>query len=263
MKDIQNKTTYDYDLFIANLNLWNLIVGGSGKGLDLLRHIVDGVFHDNYSCPGKRMPSIIITGDGHSLVSQALINSLQIMDIRECHSHYLDNGINSTCIFEDSHPDTVHCITHIECLSRIGESVLWRYVRDGRCGYYNAITQQYDKVIHCNGMIVMTSPLKTVSKYILNVVDHHIQMEPYSQSQMKRFIQRELEFCGVNFKGKAVLDELVSLVPLSVDVVMKILKTCMVIMKAELTDNLTVKIVRKAKQYHSIPIKPSKDEIPF
>ena len=41
--------TYELDEFEQYIHLWNVIPGGSGKGIVLLRKIVDSIQADNYS----------------------------------------------------------------------------------------------------------------------------------------------------------------------------------------------------------------------
>lgn len=242
-------------------NLWNL--GDDRKATAMLRNIVDSIHHDYYAVPGKQLPSFLITGAGQTLTGKALLNSLQLF-VQECPASYLENGVNSSYFFDNSTPESGYLITDIEQVGKLGESVIWRYIQDGRCAYYNTITRRCDRVIHCNGLIVLTTRnLNAVSRYIVNAVDHVIELEPYTSTQLKILVQSILEFCGVSYRGNAVLDELVKMAPLNMDKVMKVLKTCIVLMKSELSDKLTLKLVHKAKQYHAVAVMPKRDEIPF
>ena len=184
MKKQQEQEIYELEEFSQQVHLWNLIPGGSGKPIVMLRKIVDSIQAENYSKPYRQLPSFMIVGEedtGNNLIARALVNSLAIEDIRESPGQYLDNGIPSSQFFKDSLFDTAHIITNIEQLSKIGESVLWKYLKLGTCKYYNYATRNYDLTLQCNGMIVMTAREKDkLSEAIRNAVDHIIELEPYT-----------------------------------------------------------------------------------
>ena len=71
-----------------------------------------------------------------------------------------------------------------------------------------------------------------------------------------------LKFCNVSYQGEAVLEEIVGPNPKWIRDVIKILKICIVLLKAEMVDYLTVSIVQKAKRLCAMPEQVD-DGIPF
>lgn len=263
MSKTKHKDVYELEDYENHCHLWNIFAGGNS--LVLLRKIVDSIHYNNYARPGKRLPSLIVTGDQRRLVAKAFINSLKIEDIRECPGLYLDNGISSSHFFEDSLINTAHLITDTEHMTKTGESVVWRYLKEGKCGYYNFNSKNYDKIVHCNGLIILTSKNPgVVPQSIIKEVDHCVAMEPCSAEQIKMIICQQLKFCDIPYKGEAVLEEIVKTYPMEIGVIMRLLKTCIVLLRADLSNYLTVKIVRTAKRLCSLPVPPPPvDDIPF
>jgi len=249
------------------INLWSIVPGGSnGKGVVLLRKIVDSIHCGNYLNPVNRLPSFLIIGQfgtGKRLVSKALANSMAMEDIRECPAQYLDNGISSNTFFEDSTPFTAHIITGVHDAKRC-ESVLWRYLREGKCAYYNFMDGTCSKVIYCNGLIIMTATSKeAVSPLLLKATTHVIDLEPYTQEQLKSILHQYLFFMGIEYQGEAVLEELAKTKSTDIKKSIELLKIAVNLMRAELQDYLTVELVNKAKRLLGEPLHKFGENIPF
>lgn len=262
MKRIKIDKFYELEDFENYIHLWNL-AGLSGNGIILLKKIVDSIHSNNYLCPGKKLPSVLIAGDGRRLIAKAFINSLQSEDVRESPSLYLDNGNHSIQFFDGSSPQTAHLIHDIEHLTKIGESVLWRYIREGKCKYYNFMTNSIDRINFCNGLIVLTAnDIKRVAQAILKEVDHVAIIESFSPENIKKLVHQILQFCGIPYK-KNVLEEIVKIHPLNLDSVMQLLKNCMMLIRADLPDQLNIQTVKKAiKMTYGISA-PFGEDIPF
>jgi hypothetical protein len=257
-KQVEMHEIYEFDKYC---HLWNIFGGGSGKGLDLLRKIVDSIHANNYSNPGNKLPSILITGQGKDLIAKATVNSLNIDDVRVCKARYFENGILSYQFFNDSLTNTAHIIEDVEQLKETYESVLWRYLEQRCCQYFKFGNRSCDVILHCNGIIILTAKdIKSVSKNIVNSVDHIIELEPYTREQFLLIAHQYLKFCGIGYDGESVLQEIVGSVPQGIRVVIKNLKICIVMVRANLETCLTVEIVKKAKR---IVVPAADDDIQF
>lgn len=252
---------HEIDEFETYCHLWNIFGGGSGKGLDLLRKIVDSIHANNYSNPGNKLPFILITGQGKDLIAKATVNSLNIEDVRVCKAQYFENGISSYQFFNDSLTNTAHIIEDLEQLKEAYESVLWRYLDQGFCNYYKFGNRGCDLILHCNGLIILTAKdIKLVSQPIIKAVSHIVELEPYSSEQLRLIAHQYLKFCGIEYQGEPVLQEIVGSAPYGIRVVMKTLKICIVLMRANLENCLTVEIVKKAKR---LVVPSADDDIQF
>ncbi len=264
MKKQEQKEITD---FIYHCHLWNLVPGGDGKGIVLLRRIVDAIQSDNYQNPGNNPPSFLITGAiGKKLTVNALLNSLAIEDVRECHAKYFENDIPSFQFFWDSFDTTAHVITEIEQLRGKAESTLWKYLNKRECSYYNNVSRMYDRIVHCNGLIVMTcNNLALISDTIIRATDHIIRLQPLNLDQLEAVIHQRLVFCGISYDGEEVLKAVVEAGNTQIDLVIKFLKVCILMIKAEMLDCLDMQLVSRAKWLNntSIPPPPIDDGIPF
>lgn len=261
--DIQSES-HELEQFENYVNLWNIVPGGSGKGLVLLRKVVDA-FHSCTNKDNYKFPSFLITGpegSGRRLAAKALANSFALEDIRECPGKYLDNGINSSMFFLDSTPNTAHIITDIQENKR-SESVLWRYLKEGKCNYFNHMDGSFSKVIYAYGLIIMTGKKEAVPQTILKATSHIVELEPYTTEQIKCILHQILFFMGVEYQGEAVLTELIRIFPVNIKKSVELLKMSIELMRAELQDYLTVELVNKTKRILGEAITEFDDEIPY
>lgn len=263
----EQKVIYELEHFESQCHLWNIIPGGSGKEIVKLRKIIDALQSDNYSAPGNKKPSILITAVvGKQLVINAITNSLALIDVRECHGKYFENYVSSYHFFNDSYPTTAHVITNLEQLRGRAESTLWKFLKNRECSYYNAVNGSFDKVIHCNGLIIMScSNVASVPSTILRATDHVIRLEPLTSDQMLAAIHQRLVFCSIEYDGEQVLQAIVEQGAGQMRQVIEFLKVCIMVMKAELLDYLDMTVVNKAKRLWQVPapIPPDQDDIPF
>ena len=264
----QEQNIYEIDDFEFHCNLWNIVPGGSGKDIVLLRKIVDAMQSDNYSAPCNIPPTFLITaesGTGKKLVVNAILNSLAITDFRECHSKYFDCGIPSFEFFWDSYPTTAHIITNIEQMTEKAEATVWKYLTKRECSYYNNMNKSYDRIVHCNGLIIMTcNNLALIDDTIINATDHIIRLQPLNLDQLEAVIHQRLKFCGIEYDGEEVLRAIIEAGNAKVDLVIKFLKVCVLTMKAELKDCLNMEIVNRAKRMWNTPVDPPPiPDIPF
>lgn len=249
MDKTQNKKVCEIEDFERQCHLWSIVPGGTGKGILLLRKIVDSIQANSYARPDSKLPSILIVGsEGKQLVATALVNSLAIGDTRTCHARYLENGITSHMFFNHSTADTAHIITNIEHLKNNAESVLWRYVKNRCCNYYNYATQKFDNIVRCNGLIVITAKNRKLVSDPLLRTDYIIELEPLSTDQKCLVVHQYLKFCGIEYDGEQVLQAVVGNTPGSMRQILQLLRACIVVMRAEHEEGLTEEIVEKAKR---------------
>jgi len=268
-KQKEHKVIYELDDFEHYCHLWNIVPGGSkGLGIVQLRKIVDSIQANSYSRPGSKMPSILITGEGKMLAVKAFVNSLSVRDVRVCSSKYIDNGINSSLFFENSTSNTAHIIRDIERLTTNAESILWRNLAQRECNYYNFTSKNWDTILHCNGLIIMTArKASLISEQILTEIDYAVKLEPLTPDQQCLVVHQQLKFCGICYEGKEqVLQAIVDAGVGQIRIIMRFLRTCIMLMRAEMEECMTMAIVKKADRLFSMSVSPPSkktDDIPF
>ena len=264
----EQKQKHQLDQFEDHCHLWNIIPGGQGKGIVLLRKIVDAIQHDNYAEPGNKPPVVLITGQtGKRFAARALANSLAIEDVRICPGKYFENGYYSHQFFSDSYLSTAHIITNIEDMQNRVEPTLWRYMKNRQCRYYSGAKKEYDSTVYCNGLIVITAKHRDkVSPEISKATDYVVELEPLNLDQIEAALHQRLVFCGVEYDGDEVLKAIVSQEEGQIEYAIQFLKQCLLIMKAEMADCLSLEVVKKASRIGPIPAHPPVqhgDDIPF
>lgn len=270
-KQEEQKVVYELDDFQHHCHLWNILSGGSGKGIVLLRKIVDSIQTDNYSNPGNKLPSFLLVGKantGKQLVAKAICNSLMCEGVREAPAQYMDSGISSAQFFQDSLTSTAHVITDMDLLSKTSESIIWRYLKEGKCCHYNFISKKYDLIQYCNGLIVMTTRSSDkISRLVLDATDYIVELEPYSSEQLEIIVHQIVSgFCKKEYSGEEILKAIVEIGNSNIGQVIEFLKICLVLLKAGKQECLNMEIVEKAKRLSrsAVPAPPSiGDGIPF
>ena len=254
----KQKEQHQLDQFEDHCHLWNIVPGGQGKGVVLLRKIVDAIQHDNYSAPSNKLPVILITGSsgsgvGKKFTAQALTKSLAIEDVRICPGRYFENGYSSHQFFTDSYPSTAHILINIEEMQSRVEPTLWKYINNRQCSYYSGAEKEYDNTVYCNGLIVLTAQHKDkVSSSILKVTDYVVELEPLNNDQLEAALHQRLVFCGIEYGGEEVLKAMVHHGEGTIKYSVAFLKHCLMLMKAEMKDCLTMEVVKKASRIRPI-----------
>ena len=256
MKDTQNIIHYDYDLFEAYSNLWTL-PESSCDGIELLRHIANSINNGSIA----DYPTLLITGQNKDFMAQALANSFFLNDIRVCKARHFDQGYSSFQFFNDSMPSTAHIIEDVQDIKPTCEAMLWKYLKLGCCCYYRGIDSS---ILYCNGMVILTADnISNIPKVIIDSVDYIARLTPHTREYLTQVIRQYLKFCGIGYTNKKVIAEFLRNNP-NIRQVIQTLKTCIVILKSQAQDNLTVSIVKKALQMNTQPPQPiPKDDIPF
>jgi hypothetical protein len=256
-KGLVKQEKHNLHEFNRYTNLWNIIPGGSGKGIVLLRKILDAIQYCNYENPYIQSPSFLLTGSSKRFTARALINSLAIDDIRLCPARYFDNGYSSFKLFYDSFPSTAHVITDIEHLTTFTEGTLWKFLNDKGCSYYSK-SEKITSSINCNGLIVLTANQKdTVSEPILRAVDYTVELEPLTADQVLAVIHQRLVFCQVEYEGEEVLKTIAEQGFGEIKNIISALERCLMLMDAELQDKLTLELVQKADKLFCSSVSPS------
>jgi hypothetical protein len=262
----QTEKKHQLSDFIEHINLFNIVPGGDGKAITLLKTIVDSIQATNYKYPNKQLPSFLLIGGtntGKSIVAQALANSLACSETWLLPAEYLDAGAPSVQFFSDSYQDTCQILTGFLSATKLAESVVYRYLKDGKCNYYNYITKKCDIVNKAFGMLILTADSQTgISKSVLKEIDHVVELQPYTTDQIIAILHQYLNiFLKIQYEDAQVLKEIVEIGQNNVRHVVEFLRLCLVVMDSEMKECITMKTVNKAKRlWQQAPIRaPPRD----
>ena len=261
MKKQQEK--HSLDEFEEYAHLWNIVPGGDGEGIVLLRKIVDSIHNNSFEILHKTPSFLIVGATGKKLVARALVNSLALEDIRICPGKFFDNGIYSYQFFFDSIASVAHIITDIEQIKGLPEATLWKYIASRECRYYNHADRSYSNILYCNGWIVLTCrDTDKINDALLSAIDYKIEIEELNRDQVLAAVHQRLVFCNVEYDGEEVIEAIVD-AGNGIDQIMEFLKKCLMLMQAEMVDFLDMEIVRKVGRLSGAAVVDFQDDIPF
>ena len=250
MYDPEEQSTITVDDFEKYIHLWNLIPGGAGKGVILLKKLVDQIQYEGFYKPITKLPTILISGiEGKRTAAKALTNSfsIELDNCYEIHASFLDS-IQSRMFFHDSIAFSAHIVHHIEQLNSTSQSIVYRFLKDRRCEFRDYFSKQYEYV-HLNGMLILTtSNIDKVNKPILDAVDYIIELEPLSQEQLELVILQRLKFCDIGYESENILKEIIEYGNGQIKEIIKFLRTCQTITKADCRKFLTSKDIEMGRR---------------
>jgi len=228
------------DTFENDANLWNIIAGGSGKALILLKKLTDAIQWQKVD----KMPSILFYGtEGKRFLSHVFCNSLSV-DITEFEAKYFD--VNSIEFLFETNPHNL-IIKNIESLSPYNESYIWQCLK-------NSYFQKYDHTkrgisyVYCNLIILTASNIELVPQQLLNLIDYKIKLERFTAEQLELLILQRLKYLNISTSDSETNEILKQIVDIGIDLknTIGLLKRCITVMHAEGRDNLTMKDVELA-----------------
>ena len=243
MKKTQEQQ-YTFEEFDEHISLWNMIPAGDGSSLVLLRKILDGSQSGSFS----RAPSLLIVGEGADTFAMAIGNSLCSSDIRQIEGKYLSGTKDQMSFFGDSLFDTVHIVSDPRTMS-MNESVLWHMLRERRYKFSSFDGKNFE-YIHVNGLLVLVAKnIKLLSPQIIKAVDFKVIIDEYTQEQLELIVHQRLRFCGIDYgEDGRVLKAVVQNGNKHLNLIIDLLKICILMVRAEHQEKLTLKLIERASK---------------
>lgn len=242
MKNTQKQEIFELSTFDNSISLWQMIPSGRGKGLALLKAIVDSILNNNNS----RIPSIIITGEeGKRTHSRAFIRALGIDNIAEIDASLLQPSSDLAQFF-NSDKNTAHLIINAENLWAAVQSVVIQICKKNKFQHYNYQKSQIDVFEVPGPMILTAEDIDKVPAPISDAVDFVIEIEKYTPEQLELVVLQRLKYAHIDYECETVLGEIVEQGNGVLRDVIKFLKICIVVMRSDERDLLKLEDIDKA-----------------
>jgi hypothetical protein len=243
---VKKETTKIPDLaeFDQSVSLYQLIPAGTGKGLSLLKKIVDYIL----TAKPIRIPSVLITG-GHGIRTHAsaFLRALGLEDTREmdgfllqpCSSlidYFRNPSANTTgYIITGAHQlDAQVQVKMIDILSRRTFS-LFNFVKEGKDHYC------------VEGTLVLTAPsVLVVSESIRRSIDYHVAIEPYTHQQKLLQVLQRLKYCALGYESEQVLEEITLRGNGNIRQMVQLIQICITLISTDGRTEIELKDVKKA-----------------
>ena len=247
-KSTQKKIITDISAFDETISLYNLLAGGSGKGIILLRKLVDQIQNDNYENVNSNSPPIIlITGrEGKSVTAKSFLRALGIEETRQIQACFIEGESYLVAFFQNSNANIGYIIHHIEKLQEGLLSNLWQILEERKLRMFNFLSGQ-EEVHRINGIVILTSSdIKKVSQPVVDVINFVVQLEPYTQEQLELIVLQRLMCSGINYENEEVLKSVVEYGNRNLRDIIRFLRTCYILMRADGRDKLMLSDIEKA-----------------
>ncbi|AQT68248.1 hypothetical protein STSP2_01404 [Anaerohalosphaera lusitana] len=228
----QQKILKPLDDFDEAVSLWNIMPSGSGKAVQLLRKIVDQVHEDRFSNGSVRYPSLLIHGhEGKRTLARAFVNSLGFDEADEIYGRFMDADHRAKAFF-GKQGEVSHVILDAEKIRPVTLSIIWEMIEKGEHDFTNILGQK-ENIFISGPLILTTSDIGRVHKSIRDAAGFTVEVEPFSEEQMKLIIHQRLVFCGIKYEGEDVLEAVVNAGGGSVSDSIKLLRMAYVMMRAD------------------------------
>jgi hypothetical protein len=180
MKNTNDKKAIELREFDDTISLWQMIPAGSGKGLMLLKKIVDYIINAHPS----RCPSILITGpEAKRTYAKAFLRALGLEDTREMDGFLLQPCSSLIEYFRAPSANTGYIITGSHQLDPQIQVTMSDIVNRRKFNMFNFIKESKE-TYGVEGVLVLTAPsVLMVSESIRRAIDYHVAIEPYTHQQ--------------------------------------------------------------------------------
>jgi len=229
MKKQEQKHNLELSEFDRSVSLWQLLPSGSGKGAALLRTVTDSLLNST----NRISPSILITGpEGKRTHARAFSRSLGIDTIIEIDASLLEVAVGMPLFF-DAVDNQAHIVANAEKLPAQGQHSIAQILKERRFSLYNYVLKRqvaYDVA----GLVLLTATeLSGVPEPVLSAIDYVVELEPYTFEQLQLVVLQRLKYCGVEYECEEVLTEIVLGGDGRLKQMIRFLRVCVAVMRAE------------------------------
>jgi hypothetical protein len=207
MKKTNDKKTIELREFDDTVSLWQMIPAGSGKGLMLLKKIVDYIL----TAKPTRIPSVMITGgQGIRTHASAFLRALGLEDTREIDGFLLQPCSALIDYFRNPSANTTgYIVTGAHQLDPQVQVKMSDILNRRKFNMFNFIKESKE-TYGVEGTLVLTAPsIFVVSESIRRAIDYHVHIEPYTHQQKVLIGLQRIKYCGIGYQSEEVLEEIV------------------------------------------------------
>jgi len=243
MKKSEENHIVDLAEFDQSISLFQLIPAGNGKGLSLLKKIVDYILTAK---PG-RIPSVLIIGaQGIRTHARALIRALGIEDVRETDGLLLQPCSALIDYFRNPSQDTGYIIAGAHYLDKLVQPLFVDILTNQKFNMYNFVRES--KETYCvQGLLVMTSRAITlIPPPMRQLFDYIVEIEPFSYDQKILLGLQRIKYCGIGYRSEEVLEEIVMRTNGNLRQMVHLLQIAITLISAEGRVELDIQDIRRA-----------------
>jgi hypothetical protein len=220
-----------------------MIPDGSGKGLMLLKRIVDYIINTRPS----RCPSILITGQqGVRTHAHAFLRALGLEDTREVDGFLLQPCSALIDYFRNPSANTGYIITGAHQMDPQVQVKMIDILNRRKFNMFNFIKES--KETYCvEGTLILTAPsVFMVSESIRRWIDYHVAIEPYTHQQQIIAVLQRLKYCALGYESEQVLEEITLRGNGNIRQMVQLIQICITLISTDGRTEIELKDVKKA-----------------
>jgi hypothetical protein len=242
MKESQNHIV-DLSDFDREVSLYQLIPVGSGKGLVLLKKIVDYIL----TAKPRRLPAVLITGgEGVKTHARAYLRALALEDTREIDGNLLQQCSSLIEYTRSASLNTGYIIAGVHQLDQQVMVKMIDILSKRHFSMFNFMKESKE-TFHVEGNLILTAPLiYMVPESIQRTVDYHVALDSYTYDQKLLLCLQRIKYCGIGYRSEEVLEEIVMRANGDLRRMVQILQIGITLISSEGRLELDVKDIRKA-----------------
>jgi hypothetical protein len=243
MKKSEENHIVDLAEFDQSISLYQMIPSGSGRGLSLLKKIVDYIL----TAKPERIPSVLIVGaQGIRTHARAYLRALGLEDTREIDGLLLQPCSALIDYFRNSSPDTGYVIAGSYQLDQQVQVKMIDILTNRKFNMFNFVKES--KETYCvNGALVLTTRSINLSPPPMRqVYDYIVEIEPYTHDQKILLGLQRIKYCGIGYQNEQVLEEIVLRTTGNLRQMIQLLQIAITLISSEGRMELVIQDIRKA-----------------
>jgi hypothetical protein len=243
MKKSEENHIVDLADFDQSISLYQMIPAGSGKGLSLLKKIVDYIL----TAKPARIPSVLIVGaQGIRTHARAFLRALGIEDVRETDGMLLQPCSALIDYFRNPSQDTGYIISGSHNLDKLVQPLFVDILTNQKFNMYNFVRE--NRETYCvQGVLVLTSRAITLlPPPMRQLFDYIIEIEPYANDQKILIGLQRIKYCGIGYRSEEVLEEIVMRTNGNLRQMIHLLQIAITLISSEGRMELDIQDIRKA-----------------
>jgi hypothetical protein len=243
MKKSEENHIVDLADFDQSISLYQMIPAGSGKGLMLLKKIVEYIL----TAKPTRIPSILITGaQGIRTHARAFLRALAIEDVRETDGLLLQPCSALIDYFRNPSPDTGYIIAGAYNLDKQVQPLMIDVLTNQKFNMYNFVRESKE-TYSVQGLLVLTTrSINLLPPPMRQIFDYIIEIESYTNDQKILIGLQRIKYCGIGYRSEEVLEEIVMRTNGNLRQMIHLLQIAITLISAEGRMELDIQDIRKA-----------------
>lgn len=248
-KEQKQKEILNLDQFDQTVSFWQLIRSGAGRGQKRLEFIIDSILNGQMERSNRPLSLLISGNQGCRTHARSFLRGIGLEHPNEMPANVLQLSPYEMYSFFGSSQCDSYIISSISLLYPGALKFPYEVITKGYYSTYYTNTKATEIVPVIMPLIMTTHNLANVPKYFLEKIDHVIEIEDYSDTQLELIILQRLKYCNLDYKEEKVLTLIRDYGAGNLIKMIRVLKSAITVMLADGRTTLTFDDIQKVMSY--------------